>query len=126
MPCMKRVYRDKTGGGPLLSSQEQRALLVPRLHLGSTADSVPPSVYIGFRLSVFLWRRGDVSSMLWRVRGRLVSLANSSDGIQSCPTPPRHPAVRSVPTRQWYVRILDSTGNIKLEKLRVSKKAFIP
>ena len=43
--------------------------------------------------------------MLWRVRGRLVSWANSSVGIQSCPTPPRHAAVRSVPTRQWYVRV---------------------
>ena len=51
-----------------------------------------------------------MSSMLWRVRGRLVSWANSSVGIQSCPTPPGHPAVRSVPTRQWYVRVLDSTG----------------
>ena len=105
----KGLQRQK-GVGPLVSSQEQRALLVPRFNRGSTAGFVPPSVYIGFRLFVLLGRRGDVSSMLWRVRGRLVSWANSSVGIQSCPTPPRHPAVRSVPTRQWYVRVLDSTG----------------
>ena len=48
--------------------------------------------------------------MLWKILGTLVSRANSSVGIQSCPTPPRHPAVRSVPTRQWYVRVLASTG----------------
>ena len=28
MPCTKRVYRDTNGLGPLVSSQEQRALLV--------------------------------------------------------------------------------------------------
>ena len=77
----------------------------------STAGFVPLSVYIGFRLFVLLGKRsGDVSSMLWRVRRRLVSWANSSVGIQSCPTPPRHPAVRPDATRLWYVRVLDSTG----------------
>ena len=34
----------------------------------------------------------------------------SSIGEQSCPTPPRHPAVRSDATCPWYVRVLDSTG----------------
>ena len=77
----------------------------------STAGFFPPSVYIGFRLFVLLGRRSrDVFSMLWRVRGRIVPLAHSSVGEQSCPTPPRHPAVRSVATRPWYVRVLDSTN----------------
>ena len=88
----------------------------------STAGFVPPSVYIGFRLFVLLGRRGNVSSILWRVRGRLVSWANSSVGIQSCPTPPRHPAVRSVPTRQRYVRVLDSTGTNYI--VRASEEMF--
>ena len=35
--------------GPLVSSQEQRGLLVPRLNRGSTAGFVSLSVYIGFR-----------------------------------------------------------------------------
>ena len=80
----------------------------------STAGFVPPSVCIGFRLFVLLGKRsGDVSSMLWRVRGRIVPLAHSSVGEQSCPTPPRHPAVRPVATRPWYVRVLDSTGKLQ-------------
>ena len=36
--------------------------------------------------------------------------ANCSVGVQSCPTPPRHRAVRPDPNRSWYVRILDSTN----------------
>ena len=41
---------------PLVGSQEQRALLVPLVNRLSTADFVPPSVYIGFRLFVLLGR----------------------------------------------------------------------
>ena len=60
---------------------------------------------------MFLERRsGDLSSMPWRVRGTLVSWANSSVGTQSCPTPPRRPAVRPDPTRPWYVWVMDSTN----------------
>ena len=45
----------------------------PVMNRLSTAGFVPPSVYIGFRLFVLLeGRSGDVSSMLWRVRGTLV------------------------------------------------------
>ena len=43
------------------------------------------------------WR--CMASMSWRVRGRLVSWANISVGIRSCPTPPRRPAVCPDPTR---------------------------
>ena len=77
----EKGLQGQKGVGPLVSSQEQRALLVPRLKprlkRGSTAGFVPPSVYIGFRLFVLLGKRRDVSSMLWRVRGRVVSWANS-------------------------------------------------
>ena len=45
----------------------------------------------------------------WKVRGRIGPLAHSSVGEQSCPTPPRQPAVRPVATHPWYVRVLDST-----------------
>ena len=48
--------------------------------------------------------------MLWRVRGRLVPLANNFVGTQSCPTPPRHSSVRPDPTNPWYVWVSDSTG----------------
>ena len=60
----KGLQRQK-GVVPLVSSQEQRALLVPLINRGSTGHFVPPSVYIGFRLFVLLGiRSGDVSSML--------------------------------------------------------------
>ena len=69
------------------------------------------SVDIGFRLFVLLGRlSGYVSSMLWGVRGTLVSWAYCSAGVPSCPALPRRPAVRPDPTRPWYVRVMDSTG----------------
>ena len=98
------------GVGPLVSSQEQRALFVPRLNRLSTAHFVPPSVYIAFRLFVFLEKRSsDVSAIPWRVHGTFVSWANSSVGTQSCPTPPGGSAGRPDQTRPLYVRVLDST-----------------
>ena len=78
---------------------------------GSTADFVPPSVYIGFRLFVLLERRwSDISSIFWSVRWTFVSWENSSVGTQSCPTPPGRFAGRFDLTRPWYVRVWDSTG----------------
>ena len=56
------------GVGPLVSSQERRALLAPLINRLSSACQpfiVPPSVYIGFPLFVFLGRRsGDVFDAL--------------------------------------------------------------
>ena len=43
-----------------------------------------------------------------------MSLANSSVGTQSCPTPFGCSAGRSDRTRLWYVRVLDSTGGKRL------------
>ena len=59
-----------------------------------------------------------MSSMLWGVRERLVLWANSSVGMQFCLNPLRHPAVLFVPTRLWYVRVLDSKGAVdKLDEV---------
>ena len=126
MPCMKKVstpghalheksFQRQKGVGLLVGIYVRRALLVPRLNRVQTACQpvilFSHSVYIGFRLFVLQGSRsGDVSSMPWKLRGMLVSWANSSVGIQSCPTPPHRPAVRPDPTRPWYVRILDSTS----------------
>ena len=84
----EKGLQKQKGVGPLVSSQEQRALLVPRINRSSTAGQprilFPHSVYIGFRLFVLLERRsGNMFSMLWRVRGRLVPCANCSVGVQS-------------------------------------------
>ena len=82
---------------------------------------VPPSVYIGFRLFVLLGRRsGDVSSMLRKVRGTLVSWANCSVGVQSCPfrpaASPRAPTrpARSV-SRFWNRQVSNYHGVRKRE-----------
>ena len=115
MPCMKKGFtktqrRRSTGLQPGTKSAFRPAdkPLINRL---STGRCVPPSVYIGFRLFVLLEKRsGDVSSMHWRLRGTLVSWANCSVGVPSCPAPPRRHAVRPDPTRPWYVRVLDSTS----------------
>ena len=45
---------------------------------------------MGFRFSVLLkGRSGHVCSMPWEVRGSVVSWANRSVGVPSCPAPPR-------------------------------------
>ena len=72
------------------------------------------SVYIRFRLFVLLGgRSGDVFTMPRGIRGTLVSWADCSVGVRILTDPappPRRSAVRSNPTRPWYVRVLDSTG----------------
>ena len=105
----KQKKRRFTVQQPRLKSASCHILKL-RVNRGSTAGFVPPSVYIKFIFFVSLGKQDDVSSMLWSVRVKLVSWANNSVGTQPCPTPPHQSAVRSVPTRQWYVRVLDSTG----------------
>ena len=90
----------------------------PLVQRGSNAGPmrvfVPPPVYMGFRLFVLLGGCSrHVRTMLWKVRGTVVSWANGSVGVPSCPAPPRRPAKRRPdPTRPWYVRVLDSTGAV--------------
>ena len=83
------------------------------MNRGSTAGFNPSSVYIGFGLFVLQESRsGDESSMLWRVRGRLVSWANSSVGMQFCPTPP----VQIVVDRNRRRRTLSVVMRLHLRK----------
>ena len=103
--------------GPLVSSQSaSRPGDKPLKNRLSTGRCGPPSVYIGFRLFVLLAKCSrNVSSMPWGVRRTLVSWANCSVGVPSCPVPPRRPAVRPDPTLPWYVRVLDSTRCVSSE-----------
>ena len=56
----------------------------------STANFVPPSVYIGFPLFVLPRRRwGQLSTMPWGAKGSVVSWANRPVGVRSCPVPLR-------------------------------------
>ena len=63
--CLQR----QIGVGTLVSSQERRAVVVPRIYRLQTADKpimnfVPPSIYIGFRLLVLPARHsGQLSPM---------------------------------------------------------------
>ena len=96
----------QTGVGPLVSSQERRAAVVPLINRLSTAGKppvnrglVPPPLSIGFRLFVLLGRRsGHLFSMPWRVRRTVVCWANRFVGVPSCPAPPRRPPC-AAPTR---------------------------
>ena len=109
------------GFGTLVSIQERRVLLVPRIHKPrmnrlSTAGFVPPSVYIDFPLLVLRETNpGGHSSIVWRVRGAVFSGANNPCRRPVLPVParPRRRAVRRpLPSRLGYVRVLDSTGEI--------------
>ena len=80
----KGLQRQK-GVGPLVSSQEHRALLVLRINRGSTAGFVPPPVYIGFPLFVLpRGCSGQLFSIPWRTRGTVVPCAEKPVGVPSC------------------------------------------
>ena len=89
------------GVGTSVSSQERRALLVPWLNRWSTVVFVLLSVYIGFPLPVLLKKRSaQLFSMPRRARGSVVSWANRSVGVPSCPAQPRPAALPcAAPTR---------------------------
>ena len=120
----KQKRRRSTGQQPGTKSAF-RPIDKQRINRLSTGFSVPPSVYIGFRLFVLLeGRSGDVSLMPWRVRGTVVSWANCSVCVQSCPTPPRRPAERPDPTRPWYVRDFPNIPCVK--RIYKDKKCVRP
>ena len=107
MPCMKRVQE---GIGPLVSSQEERALLVPVINRGSTPDFVP-----AFGLNRVSLVRAYGAVFRRRV---FVALEGARDpcllGDQFCwhpvlPDPAPPSAGRPDPHRLWYVRVLDSS-----------------
>ena len=82
--------------GPLVSSQERRAVAVPLINRGSTAGH--PLVNRGFCISIGFNRtsfvRGSedasntVSSIRWKTRGKVVSWPDRPDGDPSYPAPP--------------------------------------
>ena len=85
----------------------------PRMNKLSKTGFARPSVKITFCLLVFLVKHsGDMFSMLWRKRARIVLQANSSVGEQPCLTPLRQPALRPEAPRPWNVWVFDSQGPI--------------
>ena len=78
--------------GTLASSQERRALLVPRINRWSTAGFVPPSVYIRFPLFVLPKSPPQHLPLVRQsVRGTVLSWANRSVGVpfrSALPSPP--------------------------------------
>ena len=97
MPCMKKVCTEivthRYIGQQPGTKSDRRPADKPRINRSSTAGFVLPSVYTGSPLFVLVKKRpSGFSSTVWRVRGRVVSWANQSVGVPSCPSPPR-PAV---------------------------------
>ena len=84
MPCMKSFTKTKWRRFTVRQPEKKRAFRPgdkPLINWWSTADFVPPSIYIGFRLFVLHERRSsDASSMPWRnskllFPGRIIMLA---------------------------------------------------
>ena len=108
----------------------------PRIHRLSSADFVPPSVYIqDFVRSCF---RRDVQD-IWFVFDALEVLEGTRDGCPPGESTRRRPVLpgpalprrlgvrRRIPTRPWYARVLDSTGENKLDTIvRVRSPACNP
>ena len=87
------------GVGTVVSSQERRALLVPRLNRWSTVCFVPPPVYIGFPLFVLAKRRSEqLFTVPWRARGTVGFRADRNVGTLFCSASCR-PAVRRAACR---------------------------
>ena len=86
----EKALQRRIGDGPMVSSQERRALAVPRINCRLTGCFVPPSVYMGIRWLVLPKSRpGQLSSMPWGGSGTVVSWENRPVGVPSCPAPPR-------------------------------------
>ena len=118
---MRRIYKKQLGFGTLVSSQERRALVVPRINRGWTAGKPRENCwfcsFIGLhRLSVVRASRDTPRRVVFdRLKGTrdgcLLGEPTRRRPVLPVSAPPRHPAVRRpVPTRSWYVRVLDSTG----------------
>ena len=108
----KGLQRQKSVG-PLVSSQEERALPVPVINRGSTADFVP-----AFGLHRISLVRASGEAFRRRVFDALEGTRDSCLlGDQFCwhpvlPDPAPPSAGRPDPNCPWYVRILDSTSLI--------------
>ena len=95
MPCIKKVYKT-IDAGTLVSSQEQRAAVVPRMNRLSTADK--PQTHRGFcsplglhegGTNVLPKKRSDsYFSMPLRAAGTVVFWSKEPVGVLSCPVLP--------------------------------------
>ena len=110
--CCAQEKQRHIGVGSLVSSQERRAAVIPRINRSSIAGFVPPSVYIRFNLFVLPERcSGQLFSSPWTARGTVVSWANRQAGIPTRPAPPCSTPPRHVQNSSSYVRLLDLTGS---------------
>ena len=98
MPCMKRFLKKKASvywpavRDEKLPSSRGYTANKPVTNRGSIAGFVFPSVYIGIRSPVLPNKSLEqLSSILWRARGSIVSWSNRPVGIPSF-SAPLHPA----------------------------------
>lgn len=113
MLCVKKVYRDTKSICPLLlSSDEQRAEIVPRINRSTIAFLVVPPLYMACCIFVLLdGRPRDVSTGL---RGTIASWAKRSDGFFVLPSP--GPAVAPCAASVRPSNGLSGIWNCQLEK----------
>ena len=98
MPCMKRVYKDKyVGVGTLVSSQEQRAAVVPQINRLSTAGFVPLSLYMGLRLFVLSIVQDSCPRCFGGREGRLFPGRKTPSASSPAPPRPAPPPRRASP-----------------------------
>ena len=97
MPCIKGVYRDRNGVGPLVSSQDRRAAAVPGVNQLSTARHVPR---FGLHRISFVRAPEEISSRLvfgaleCKMDGSLLGAPARRRPIPPCPALPRPAPLR--------------------------------
>ena len=129
MPCMTGLQRQK-GDGPLVSSQEQKTLLVPVINRLSTAYQ--PLVNRSWCSSIGLItisivrafgktsRKRFCISDAWGGTSLLGEMFCRRSVLPGATPPPRRIAVRLDPNCLWYVRVLESIGCFFIGLLSIS------
>ena len=123
MPCVKRVYKDTMGAGPLVSSQERRAAVFLRMNRGSTGFTADKLVVIrrfcspiGLNVISFVRASEESSrtvvfdSLESKRVGNLLGEQTRRRPAPPRPAPPCPAPPRLFPDHLWYIRVLDSTN----------------
>ena len=121
--CLAWKAFTKKSVGPLVSSQEQRALLVSVINRQWTARRSLICSRIRFKWYFFcLCFKEDVQSICSRCLGEYDGGLFPGRTVLSASSSDRFRLVRSVLTRPWYVRVLDPIDhNLFNLRLRTSK-----
>ena len=114
----EKGLQGQRGDGPLVSSQERRAAVAPRINRSLCPSIGFPEISIvraceEFFSTVVRDALNVLEGVLAGKRvGRLLGEPTRRRPVLPDPAPPLRPTVhRPAATRTWYVRVLDETGN---------------